>query len=655
MPTLAALPAFVTDHQSWFVAGLIVLLGLFVYGLADVIRTRPIRVWAIGGVCFRDAIRRRVLWITPLAMLGIILVSQFQKPFDEFDAVRLTVKVCLFTTGLVVVIIALVTASTNLPREIDNRVVFTIVTKPVTRLEIVLGKIVGFARVSAVILVVMGLFTLAYMHTQSWFLGRQIRASLDSPYTEPTRRAWLQHFSEQGLLQAQDVSRPSVLMQFARAPDGSDGGWVLGGVQDALVHLEYTPKDMTSAAAPDTPGGAGVAFLLRIGYEPVRPDTVKPNERPKVAIQILDPASNSVLLSSEQLGKDAVVELNDPAGNRPVLVAVTPEKAVQLAGLPAINVQVQCASPDFLYHVRTDAVSLIVPDSEKASHTITSRHEPLLRGSSGRSGQQLVGPTHGVHPVAAFVFSDVPPPAATAGRVPFELNVNVDNAGSDTEREIVGTLEVQALDRKTGQTGPVAVVYPESRRTVFFDLPAEQLKDGSFDLLVRNRSNGHTIGMTTASVSVVTGREPFWWNLFKAIFVLWLLAVLTAAVAFWCSTFLSWPIAVVLSTLIILGHWGISNVDLGSGIGSQVATDFFPSNAPVAAVVSTSVEKLSRTLTLIANVLPDITAFGVTDSLERGTALKWSELAAPAEVLLVFGLPLVTLAYVFLRNKEVAP
>lgn len=662
MTTLAALPAFINDHLSWYVSGLIVVLGLLVYGLRDLIRSRPGRIWAIGGVCFRDAIRRRVLWITPLAMLGIVLVGQFQKPFDELDAVRLTIKVCLFTTGLVVVIIALVTAATNLPREIDNRVIFTIVTKPVTRLEIVLGKIVGFARVAAVMLLVMGGFTLVYLHAQSWWLGRQMAAALASPNTEPTRRVWLEHFAETGLLQAQSVARPISMRQYARPPKDDDDGWILGSVQDAVIRFRLAPDALVSAAAPESPGGsAGIGFLIKIAYEPLRGTATEtspaavPQAGPQVTMQLIDAASGTVFMSAEQLGKAATLTLTDPSGTQPQLVQVPPDRATQIAQLPAIDVQLICSSGDYLYRVRQDSVTIIVPDSPTTTHAVTSEYQPLLRGGTSRMGQQLAGPTRGVQPVAVFAWRDAEVPEARNGRVPFELNVGVETAGDEADREVVGSLEVRAQDRTTGEVSPPTFVYPESRRTIFFDLPEKFVKGGAFDLLVRNRTTGHSIGLQPSSISMVAGQEYFGFNLLKALVVLWLLAVLTAAVAFWCSTFLSWPIAVVLSTLIILGHWGVANVDLGSGIGAQVANDFFSGNAPVAAVVNTSVEKLSQTLTLVASVLPDITAFGVTDRIERGTSLTWRDLAAPLEVIVVFGLPLVTLAYVFLRNKEVAP
>ena len=657
MPMLAALPAFISNNADWAFAALIVILGLFVYGLPDLLRTRFGRIWAISGVCFRDAIRRRVLWITPLAMLGILLVGQFQRPVDQQDAIRLTIKVCLFTTGMVVTIIALITAATNLPREIENRVVFTIVTKPVTRLEIVLGKIVGFARVSAAMLLVMGAFSLVYLHSKAWWLGRQINDDLQSARLEPTQRVWLTHYQEQGLLQSRTVEQADSLMQYARPPVGNEaGGWILGQGQDAVAQVPLAANALVSKAAPDSPGGSvGLQVVLHVGFEPIKTDFVAKTEaeQPHVAVQFLDPNSGIVLLSADQLGRGAQAVLTDPTGDTPVVIAIPPEKAITLATASSADVQLLCGSASYLYHVRPDAVALAVPDAPGVFRSLPAT-QLFLRGSTGRSGQQLGATSRGVSPVAVYAYRDAATPTAKNGQVPFELNVNVERGG-DSEDEANGTVEVRAYDRKGSKLSPPTTVFPESRRTVFFDLPAEYVSGGDFDLQLTNRASGHTLGLSRVSVQMVSAQGYFGLNLLKALLVLWLLAILTATVAFWCSTFLSWPIAVVLTVLLVLGHWAVSNVDLGSGIGAQVATDFFPNNAMASKLTNTSVEQLSHVLTLLASVLPDITSFGVSEQLEQGVTLSLAELAGPLKVLVVFGLPLVTVAYVFLRNKEVAP
>src|SRR3954471_23784564 len=165
---LAAIP-----HLGWYLAGIILVLGLAV-GLVDLQRFSLKRIWAISGVCFDESIRRRVLWITPLAILGVIVVSQLQRPLDEQDAIRQTTKFCIFATGLLVALTTIILACTNLPREIENRVIYTVVTKPTTRLEIVIGKVLGFARVALGILLIMGVFSYAYLSLRAWSMRRAI-------------------------------------------------------------------------------------------------------------------------------------------------------------------------------------------------------------------------------------------------------------------------------------------------------------------------------------------------------------------------------------------------------------------------------------------------------------------------------------------------
>ena len=175
IPHFLAIPEFLTDNVRWILFGAILLVGLAI-GFRDLLRFSGTRIWAISSVSFSESIRRRVLLITPVAILGIVIVSQLQHPVDAQDAVRQTIKVALFATGMVVVIATIIMACTNLPKEIENRVIFTVVTKPTTRLEIVLGKILGFAKVSAVLLLIMGVFTWGYVQFRAWNMQREIRA-----------------------------------------------------------------------------------------------------------------------------------------------------------------------------------------------------------------------------------------------------------------------------------------------------------------------------------------------------------------------------------------------------------------------------------------------------------------------------------------------
>src|SRR5205807_1253451 len=133
---------------------------------------------------------------------------QLQHPNDELDAIRQTTKFCLFASGLLVVVTGVILACTNLPREIDNRVIYTIVTKPTTRLEIVIGKVLGFARVSAAILLMMGLFTFGYLELRAWRLEKQVEERLATVPADSPARQVLEGYKNAGLLNTKSLEQP---------------------------------------------------------------------------------------------------------------------------------------------------------------------------------------------------------------------------------------------------------------------------------------------------------------------------------------------------------------------------------------------------------------------------------------------------------------
>ena len=64
--------AWFAQYWGWIVSGVIVVFGLLIVGASDAKRFSFARAWAISGVCFDESIRKRVLWIAPLAIIGVI-------------------------------------------------------------------------------------------------------------------------------------------------------------------------------------------------------------------------------------------------------------------------------------------------------------------------------------------------------------------------------------------------------------------------------------------------------------------------------------------------------------------------------------------------------------------------------------------------------
>lgn len=688
------LPRVIDQHLPWWIAGLVIVLGLLVYGLKDVLRFSPARAWAISSVSFQESIRRRVLWITPLAILGVIIVSQLQKAVDPQDAVRQTIKFCLFATGLVVVVSSIILACTNLPREIDSRVIYTVVTKPTTRLEIVVGKVLGFARVSAAILLIMGVFTYAYMHLRSWRLMSDVRERLDAGTVDPTMRKVLEHYQEVGLLTAQTLEQADDLQVWSRIPEGDDPRrFMFGGEGDFLVPFRINPRDLIPPGAPEEvgPGAGGLVLRLNVGYEPSvygeagenpdaaedfipplianpnpPPPTTKPETERAISVQFLN-RNMETLVSPNEINDGKPIPVTDRSGATPIHVMVSREGAIELSKAPAAFLSVSGATRDAEFFAGPEPAMLIVPSAPghepREIRALPDPRDPgrpvqpIFRGRAGSIGQQLRGASTGKVPVAVYKFRNAPPQESIDGKVPFEVKFGIERSGADPTEETPTNVEFVVATRDGSYVSDPQIVNPESNRTAYFQVPVEAVQSGDFDVRVRVLTNGHYLGINHLAVNMVADHQTFGLNLFKSLLVLWMMSVLVVIIAVFCSTFLSWPIAIVLTLVILLGRWGVMQLGdaTAPGIGNQIVSDLGFRDAAPAKTVSAAVERLAWFLNATARVLPDITQFAAIEDIERGVSIPPRKLIEPVLVLVVFGLPLLVLSYIFLRNKEVAP
>jgi len=181
-----------------------------------------------------------------------------------------------------------------------------------------------------------------------------------------------------------------------------------------------------------------------------------------------------------------------------------------------------------------------------------------LRGKSGGGGS-----------MAVFPFRGVAVRPAADGTVTLETNIGIESAGEfDRAENVTPHMSLQVHNRSTGRTSDPIDVRVESNRVVPVSIPAEFVNGGDFDVYMRGYNDGVWYGVEKQSLSLVRSAQPFSLNLFKSLLILWLMAILVVSIAVFASTFLSWPIAIVLTLFILLGHWGVSQ--LGEIAGAQI-------------------------------------------------------------------------------------
>lgn len=698
-----------TDNLRWTIVAVIALIGIAI-GWRDLLRFRFRRLWAISDVSFAESIRRRVLWVTPLAMLGVIVVSQLSRPSDEIDVVRQTLKFSLFASGLVISMIMLIVASTNLPKEIESRVIYTVVTKPTTRLEIVLGKLLGFARVSTALLAVMGLFTWSYAGYMAHSMRQKVEAKLNDPGTSAPLRSTYEHYRDQGLLSTKYLAGPKSLEVLSRDPNRAKGWkWIYGATEQELwVPFDLTLADLIPPGQQSFDEGTfGLVLLLNdikvqmrnLTAEEQQAITETPTSQPATAPTTGPATGPSTAPATRPMRDRGQIALNvvDELGNTLVDPKDITGPPLEMPGRPSANISAAAIIPiaarmnrlepgkKLRLYVRLaglssgmemgagpDPVIIMVPTPNlpqnqwrvirPAGASEESPMPAIARGRPGTFGEQIKGGPEGEGALAIYQFRQIDTPQG-AKAVEFELRAGVERSGGEVtgDTDVLTTLRIIGRNSASGIESPPVEVQVESNRTVYFRMPAEVLAGGKFDILLRCITQDHWPGLRSplqgeASLQLVTGEEPFVWNLVKSFFIIWLMSALIAAVTFLCSTFLSWPIAIVLATFLLMGQWMIQQVNLGDkGMARAVVRDLNLGDNRSGRVVTEGLEALQTTISKIGIVLPDISRFSPIEDLERGVRIPASRVGDAAEMLLIFGLPVILAAYVLLRCKEVAP
>lgn len=134
----------------------------------------PKNVLTIAGLTFLEARRRRLLWT--VALLGLAFLVLFAIGFfiihremsreagnnlgDLFEATDFFLLAGLYVVNFLMIMLAVLTSVDTIAGEISSGTIHTIVTKPLRRWEVVVGKWLGFAAMLIAFTVIMSAGTI---------------------------------------------------------------------------------------------------------------------------------------------------------------------------------------------------------------------------------------------------------------------------------------------------------------------------------------------------------------------------------------------------------------------------------------------------------------------------------------------------------------
>lgn len=145
--------------------GLFAIMGIAQPFVRDLFKLRFRRVYALIKVCFLEAIRNRVFFVFLIYMLVFLFPASWFSSIKAEDELRTPIMVFSMAKNILLTIPFLILAAFAIPTDVKTNTLYTIVTKPVERFEIVLGRFFGYGALMTVVL--LGYVTVSVLYIGS--------------------------------------------------------------------------------------------------------------------------------------------------------------------------------------------------------------------------------------------------------------------------------------------------------------------------------------------------------------------------------------------------------------------------------------------------------------------------------------------------------
>jgi hypothetical protein len=144
--------------------GFFALAAVLVPMLGGLVRRLSVRrIGAIARLSIKEAIRQRVIYVVGLVALIFLFAPYFISTTREEHQLRNYVLLIHTTLAPLFLVTALFLGSFSIPNDVQRQTIHTIVTKPVEKYEIVLGRFLGYGALLTVLLAGLTVLALGYL------------------------------------------------------------------------------------------------------------------------------------------------------------------------------------------------------------------------------------------------------------------------------------------------------------------------------------------------------------------------------------------------------------------------------------------------------------------------------------------------------------
>lgn len=583
----------------------------------------PIRTIAIGWLARKEATRR--MW-APYVVLAVFLVvlaftHWFLQPPRPAEMSRLFVGTLTLLCSLLITLMIIFLSPLSLPTDIQQQTIYTIVTKPVSRLELIWGRILGYMVLVTVIITIFGGISYVYLIRQVNSTIRTTVAEADAIRTDnPLRASQLDDQAEQltarmsarvpvkgslvfrdsrGVPQIKgiDVGQELEYRTHVEGATPSKGIWRFGVVSHPFDEV----RNMAARDAGRTPSPSAYPVLDR--RVPVsnflRPGT----------IEYVD---NEIFLTKNRQAQGA-------SGLDSRIEALNAEKRTISARDAELQVALKKAQES------GDSTAIQNAETELATvHSDPFRVEmsfTIYRTTKGRVGEPVFGSIKVINPITGEQYEN---------------------------------------------TFPVREYYTDYQL-----IPASVLvgSNGNINIEVQCVSSTQYLGMAESDLFILASNGSFFWNFVRGLMGVWLQALVLTSIGVFAGTFLSWPVALLTTIAFFIGGqvaFGYLQefafqAQFGGGPFESLYRLISHDNqmselTPTVAVVTAKTfdSLIMPIMSRLVYVVPNFASLDVSNTVADGFAVTGSQVIGNALMALAYALPFSVAGFFVLKNREVA-
>ncbi|MGO9597248.1 MAG: ABC transporter permease [Isosphaeraceae bacterium] len=642
------LPTFVPNQRTTLGDGLVyglrlsvtymgyaILARIFALLIGELLAMRSRRIYSIAQLSVHEANRR--MWAPWVVLIVFALVLAFThwflQPPRAAEMGRLYVATLILVCSLLLTVMVTILTPLSLPTDIQQQTIYTVVSKPVRRLELIWGRMVGFMALVTVLIAIFGAISLGYLWRTVYDTITRTEAAAVKAKNENRTRDFAQLMEQADQLRSRMAARVPV--------KGSLSFLDSRGTPHAMgidVGMEQsTMKEPRSHIEGATPAAAIWSFGSRVV------DPFSPANRPKFINRKI-PVQSFLPPSSVEGLLDRMLEVQ--------FQIVADERAKAQADLTSGEI------------TRLEGG---ITRNRALGEKIRAEYEAMRQRADDLEAQAAAAEAAGKLDDARSLFRQSR--ALHADPITIEMTFNVYRTTKGKVGEPV-LAEMQVSNPHTGKEEitifPIKEYYT-NRRAIKPETLAGSL--GDLRIEVRCVSPTQYLGMAESDLYLLSSQGNFGENYMKGLFGVWLQAMVLTAIGVFAGTFLSWPVALLTTVVFFFaGQLAYSFlIDfsrqsiVGGGPFESLIRLLGHENqlselAPTAGVIvaKTLDSLLMPVMSMFVYVVPNFQALDVSNTVADGFAVGWSTMLSNTLLALAYTLPFSIVGYFILRNREVA-